>query len=47
MAATLQKNLDLQRQFTQQVAQTNAGVQALGRTQVNTSINATDNASGY
>lgn len=46
MAATLQKNLDLQRQFTQQVSQTNASVQALGRTRVNTSINATDNASG-
>ena len=46
MAATLQKNLDLQRRFTQQVAQTNASVQAFARTKVNTSINATDNASG-
>lgn len=46
MAATLQRNLDLQRQFTQQTAQTNAAVQSLGRTRVNTSINATDNASG-
>ena len=46
MAATLRRNLDLQRQFTQQISQTNASVQALGRTRVNTSINATDNASG-
>lgn len=46
MAATLQKNLELQRKFTQQIAQTNAGVKELGKAKVNTSINATDNASG-
>ena len=46
MAATLQKNLELQRKFTQQIAQTNASVKELGKTKVNTSINATDNASG-
>lgn len=46
MAATLQKNLELQRKFTQQIAQTNASVRELGKTKVNTSINATDNASG-
>ena len=46
MSATLQKNLEIQRRFTQQISQTNESVRALGRTRVNTSINATDNASG-
>ena len=46
MYATLRRNLNLQRDFSEQIDRTNASVQQLGRTRVNTTINATDNASG-
>ena len=46
MYATLKKNLGLQREFSEQVDKTNASMQQMGRTRVNATINATDNASG-
>lgn len=45
MAATLQKNLDIQRQFTQQVSQTDASIKSLGKARANPTISATDDAS--
>ena len=46
MYATLKKNLGLQREFSEQIDKTNASMQQMGRTRVNATINATDNASG-
>lgn len=46
MYATLKKNLGLQREFSEQIGKTNASMQQMGRTRVNATINATDNASG-
>lgn len=45
MSATLIRNLKLQQEFSQQIANTNASVRELGRANVSPSINATDNAS--
>ena len=45
MAATLQRNLEIQRRFTQQVAQTGANIRALGNARANPTVNVNDNAS--
>lgn len=45
MAATLKKNLDLQRQFSQQVERVNSGVKKLGNQKANPTIMAQDDAS--
>lgn len=45
MSATLIKNLKIQQEFTKQISQTNASVKELGKSNINTSISATDNAS--
>lgn len=44
MAATLKRNIDLQQQFSKQIEQTNSRVKELGKTKVNTTITANDEA---
>lgn len=43
MSATMQKNIDLQRQFKQQIDQSNASVKAFGKTDVSATVNLEDN----